>query len=274
MPEMKVHANGIDFNVLVEGREDGLPVLLLHGFPDSLKLWRHLVPYLVRAGYRVIAMDQRGFGLTDAPAATDAYLVGEIVNDAAAVVSELGVREKIRLVGHDWGALIGWQFCFQHPSWVDRYVAVSVGHPLAFRRAGFEQKCKSWYVLAFQFRGIAEYCLKFNNWVLFRALCKNHPELVNWISDLSRPGRLTAALNWYRANFMGFLAAKNIPNCKVRTLGVYSPGDIALTEKQMLDSVNFMDAEWRYRRVERCGHWIPLEQPQELAEHILDWFKD
>jgi len=255
--------------VLVEG--EGEPVLLLHGFPDSLKIWRHVAEHLLKQNYKVITLDQRGYGESDAPAHVSAYKAENIVEDAAALLKELGYSSGVKLIGHDWGAFIGWMLCLKHPELIDRYAAVSVGHPLAYRHAGWEQKRKAWYILAFQLPLYPEARIKANNWAMFRKM--NAKEAENWIADLSREGRLTAALNWYRANFFGLLAGE-FKKCKVPTLGVYSFGDFALTEKQMTDSANYMDAPWRYATIENSSHWIPLDQPERLAQICADWFKE
>lgn len=269
MPSTIIQANGLNFNVLVEGQ--GAPVLLLHGFPDSLKLWRHVIPQLVQAGYKVIAYDQRGYGESDAPSEVSAYRVESIIADAVAILKSLGYSSGVKLVGHDWGAVIGWLLCIQHPELIEKYVAVSVGHPLAYRHAGWEQKRKGWYVLAFQIPGYPEKRIAGNNWAAIYKMTGKASEAENWIKDLSRPGRLSAAINWYRANFSRLLFGKPGKN-KVPTLGVYSSGDLALTEKQMTDSANYMDATWQYARIEGSSHWIPLDKPDELVQSIIPWF--
>lgn len=266
-----IQANGLNFNLCSLG--SGPPVLLLHGFPDSSKLWRHVMEPLAAKGYRVIAYDQRGFGDSDAPPGESDYALDLIVSDAVAIIRQLGISEPIYIVGHDWGACVGWLFCLQHPALVKKFVAVSVGHPVAFKHAGLQQKLRSWYVFFFQLRGIAERELSKNDWAAFRRMAKGYPELTNWIADLSRPGRLTAALNWYRANFMLFLTSK-FGKCKVPTLGVHSPQDVALTVKQMTDSAKYMDAAWKYVSIDHSSHWIPLDQPDILLSEISDWFRN
>jgi pimeloyl-ACP methyl ester carboxylesterase len=124
--------NGIEMHVVTAG--SGPDVLLLHGFPDSHELWRHQIPALVAAGFRVIAPDLRGFGLTEIPkGGVAAYRVENLVADVVALLDVLGV-EKVRLVAHDWGAVIGWLTAIKHPDRIDRYVAISVGHPTAYAR--------------------------------------------------------------------------------------------------------------------------------------------
>lgn len=270
----RIKVNGINLNVYDEG--DGPPILLLHGFPDNALLWRRVIPHLVQSGYRAIAYDQRGFGESDAPVQVEAYGIENIVSDAIELMRVLNVDSKIRLVGHDWGSLIGWHLSLMSPELVERYVTVTVGHPLAFRRAGIRQKIRSWYVIAFQIPGLAEWMFSAGNFHLLRSTTKRsfspgQFDVERWISDLSRPGRLTAGINWYRANFARFLAA-DFPRGTVPTLGIHTENDVALTVKQMTDSKRYMDAQWRCVMIANTSHWIPLEQPEELAAHIIDWF--
>ena len=268
---MIISANGIQLNVEVTG--EGPPVLLLHGFPDSLRMWDEVTPQLVSAGFQVIAFDQRGFGQSYAPQAVSDYKVRTIVEDAIGLLERLAINEKVRLIGHDWGALIGWKLAIEHPHLIESFIAISVGHPNSYRTAGFEQKKKGWYVLAFQLRGIAELMMSANNFGRLRKLSSNQKETERWITDLSRKGRLTAALNWYRANFSELLMAP-ISDCMVPVMGVFSTGDVALTEEQMTNSKKYVQNFWRYERVENCGHWIPTEEPDLLSQLIIDWFNN
>jgi pimeloyl-ACP methyl ester carboxylesterase len=91
------------------------------------------------------------------------------------------------------------------------------------------------------------------------------------VKDMSRPGRLTAGLNWYRANLRRVLFG-SWEACAVPTLGVWSSGDHFLAEDQMRDSQQRMKAPWQYERIEHAGHWLPLEQPERVAELALRWF--
>lgn len=268
-----IEVNNISINVVVAG--EGPPVLFLHGFPDSLHLWDEMLPLFVAAGHKVIAYDQRGFGLSDAPSAESAYKVDAIIDDAIGVLSALNISEKVIVVGHDWGSVIGWLFAIRHPELVECLVAISVGHPTAYRNSGWEQKIKGWYIWMFLCRGLGEFLISRDNFRSFRKMGSRHPRpgdrenTDRRVRDLSRPGRLTAGLNWYRANARDLFLSKT-GNCTVSTLGIYGP-DIALTAEQMINSRNYVDAPWRYVEMTDCTHWIPLDKPKELAEVILDW---
>lgn len=270
MDSLTVNSNGVNLSVHVDGA--GPTIMLLHGFPDTHQLWHKIAPQLVASGFRVVIFDQRGYGESDAPSDVSAYTIDLIASDAIAVLKTLGITEKVKLVGHDWGAFIGWFLCLSSPELFDAFVAVSVGHPLAYRHAGPAQWLKGWYIIMFQIPGLAEWLFSAGNFRAIRDLSEEPEERASRYDAFSRKGRLTAALNWYRANF-STLGTRAFGACTVPTLGVYSAGDVALIEKQMVDSAKYMKAPWKYVRIENSTHWIPLDQPEILGSAIIDWFR-
>src|SRR5438309_4949450 len=147
---MKVHVNELDLNVVDEGT--GRPVVLLHGWPESSRLWSAQVPPLAAAGYRAIAPDLRGFGQSDRPEGVGHYAGAHAVIDVIQLLDSLGI-ERAHVVGHDFGAALAWAIAAFFPDRVDHLVVMSVGHPWASRGAGLRQREKSWYTLLFQFEG-------------------------------------------------------------------------------------------------------------------------
>lgn len=268
-PTHWIDVNGIRLNVLIAG--EGPAVLLVHGFPDCLDVWRRQVPALVAAGYRVIAPDLRGCGQSEAPAGRASYRAEQLVADLAALLDGLGVA-KVRLVGHDWGALIGWLFCLAHPGRVDRYVALSVGHPGAYASGSLEQKLKGWYVLFLQLRGLAEWLLRRRDWWLFRTVLAFPAETNAVIERLSRPGRLTAAINYYRAN-LRLMIRRRWSKLRVPVMGIWSDGDKFLAESQMLASRNWVDAPFRYERIDGANHWLQLTAAERVNALLLDYLR-
>src|SRR5918998_2587351 len=192
---MRIQNNGISLKVVVEG--EGPTVLLLHGFPDSSRLWRHQISALVQAGYRVIAPDLRGFGESDRPQNVQAYGMPLLVGDVLDVLDAVGAT-RATVVGHDWGAVLGWTLAAFMPERVERLVAPTVGHPSGLFADPITQRERSWYILFFQFEGLAEEVLRRNNWRLARMFMTTHPDLDQTLADLDRPGALTAGLNYYR----------------------------------------------------------------------------
>jgi pimeloyl-ACP methyl ester carboxylesterase len=262
-----------DVTLVVDDQGSGAPVLLLHGWPDAGRLWRHQVDALGAAGFRTLAPDLRGFGRSDRPEGVEAYGLPVLVADVLGVLDHLGI-ERASLVGHDWGAALAWVLTTLAPDRVESLVALSVGHPGSFGSAGLVQREKSWYMLLFQFDGVAEEWLSKDDWRNFREW-SSHPDAESSIADLSRPGALTASLNWYRANVPPeSLVAEplELPPVPVPTMGVWSTGDMALTEAQMTGSAAFVaDGRWRYERVEGAGHWMQLEAPDRVNELLLDF---
>jgi pimeloyl-ACP methyl ester carboxylesterase len=266
----KVHFDGIALNVQQAG--DGPAVVLLHGFPDSLHLWRGVASRLRSAGFRVIAVDQRGFGASDAPAGRQHYGIDRLLRDVPAVLDALGVEGAVHVMGHDWGAAVTWCLATTRPDRVRSAVAISVGHPREYALGGLEQKRKGLYTLGWQFPGLAEHWLTANDWARLKHWLRDHPDAESCLRDLARPGRLTAGLNWYRANLLSVLG-RSWPQCPVPMLGIWSSDDHCLAEDQMARSARRMAAPWRYERIDGAGHWLPLEQPQRIADLATEWFK-
>lgn len=263
----RIRVNGIEMNVLVTGQ--GPDVLLVHGYPDSHHVWRRQVPALVAAGYRVIAPDTRGCGDTEISPRAQDYRIDNLVVDLLALLDALEIR-TVRLVAHDWGAGVCWPLVIRHPARVDRYVALSTGHPMAYRRGGLEQKLKGYYTMLFQLPWLPELLLRSFNWFVFRAMTRYDEEQPEWQRQQSRPGRLTAGLNYYRANPRVFIAGHD-DNAAVPVMGVWSSGDRFLAEGQMRDSARFVDAPFRYERIEGANHWLQLSGAEQFNRVLLDY---
>lgn len=258
----------VDIHVRDDG--DGTPVLMVHGWPDTGELWRHQTDALVREGFRVLRPDLRGLGKSSKPLDPAQYRARELVGDLVQVLDERGI-DRVHLVGHDWGAAVSWVAAATRPDRIASLTALSVGHPAAFRRAGLVQREKSWYMLLFQFPEIAEQWLSDDDFRRLRSW-SGHPDIEEVVDRFRDPGALTASLNLYRAMASPqTLVAKgpDLPNVGCSTMGIWSAGDMALTEKQMTGSSEFVDGPWRYERVEGAGHWMQLEKPDEVTTLLL-----
>lgn len=267
---MRAYSDGVGIEYEVTG--EGSPVVLLHGFPDSGRLWRHQVAALAQAGFAVIVPDLRGYGRSDKPAAPQAYSMRLLVGDVLAVMDDAGVP-RAHVVGHDWGAAIAWVLAARASAHVERLVTLSVGHPATIRTRGYEQYEKSWYILLFLFAGVAEEWLSANHWTNFRKWAR-HPDSEQVIQDLEANGSLTPGLNYYRANVSPRSYVHpdpGLPPIQAPTMGVWSSGDLALTEAQMIDSAAGVAGPWRYERLDGPGHWMQLEAPGEVNRLLLDF---
>ena len=267
----RIAGDGVELAVLDEG--EGHPVLLLHGFPDSSRLWRHQVAALSAAGMRAIVPDLRGFGESDKPAAVEEYAIARSVADMVAILDALAI-DRAHVVGHDFGAVVAWVLAALLPERVDHLVAMSVGHPATGRLRTMEDREKAWYQLLFQFPDVAEPLLQRDDWKLFREWLREDGDVEQYLDDLSRPGALTAGLNWYRANLAPQLELQlrtPPPAVAAPTLGLWSSGDNYLTEHRMIRSREHVIGPWRYERIEGASHWMQLDAPDRVNELLLEF---
>jgi pimeloyl-ACP methyl ester carboxylesterase len=260
--------NGLRMHVVSAGR--GPPVLLLHGFPDTHIVWRKQMGPLSDAGFQVIAPDLRGYGQTDAPKSLHAYALEHLRADVLALLDALAI-DKVLLVGHDWGAFIGWLLCMQHPSRIERFVTLSTGHPAAIVHAGIGQAVRLSYLLGFLVPGVTETALRMGNWFFVRQFTRDRTQIGHWRRNLRPPGRLTAALNYYRAN-IGVGLRRYWPAVTLPVMGIWSDGDPVLGERQMHGSGRYVQAEFRYERIDGADHWMQLTAPDKLTTLLLDYF--
>ncbi len=156
--ERTVHTNGVNLRVLEAG--EGLPVVLAHGFPELAYSWRHQIPALAEAGYRVIAPDQRGYGGSDAPEAIEDYDIIHLTDDLLGILDAEGIERAV-FVGHDWGSMVVWSMAQLHPERVAGVVGMSVpfnrrspAPPLQLMRNLFGDNF--FYMLYFQEPGVAD----------------------------------------------------------------------------------------------------------------------
>jgi pimeloyl-ACP methyl ester carboxylesterase len=265
-----VEVNGISLHVEEDG--SGTPVLLLHGWPDSAYVWRNQIPFLTRHGFRTIAPDMRGFGQSSRPAEAAEYALRKSVGDMIGLLDALEL-DSAHVVGHDWGAAVAWGTAMAHPDRIEKLVVLSVGHPGVPK--SLRQDEMAWYQLFFQFEGIAEANLAYDDWAWLRRFLRGAGDQERYEQDLSRPGALTASLNWYRANLAPKMPGPSpeLPLVLVPTLGIWSTNDHYLDGERMQKSGEYVKGPWRYEEIEGASHWIPLEAPDLLNSLLLEWLQ-
>lgn len=144
--------NNITLHAVTAGDSDVPLVVLLHGFPEFWYQWRHYVEPFVDAGYRVIVPDQRGYNHSDKPDGVRAYRISELSGDIVDLIATED-HETAHVVGHDWGAAVGWDLALRHPDTVDQLGIINVPHPAVFKQVltpNLTQLRKSWYMFFFQ----------------------------------------------------------------------------------------------------------------------------
>lgn len=259
---------------------EGPAVVLLHGFPDTRRLWRFQVPALVEAGFRVIAPDLRGFGDAPKPQDVEGYRLPEIVQtDAVGLFDAFGV-ESAHVVSHDWGAQVGWQLAATRPDRVESLTALTAG-PLG--NSGFasaEQMRDLWHLYYFQFEGAAEANLTVDDWALFRDWCVGGDDVDRYVERLSEPGALTAALNWYRANAKPVEPAElpaDPPLVTCPVMGVLAEDDAYLNAPQLRHATERIDrteGSWRYETVPEASHWLTVDRPQAVNRLLVEFLPE
>jgi epoxide hydrolase 4 len=263
---------GVKLHVVEAGPEDGPLVVLLHGFPDSWMAWRHQLPFLAGLGFRVMAPDQRGYGLSDRPAALSAYRFDALVADVRALVRGTG-RSRAVIVGHDWGGAVAWRFAMDHPELVEKLVILDAPHPVAFERelkTNLRQLSMSWYIAFFQLPALPEALLgyqpAFTSRFFFRknAFVKDaytDEELDFLACSQSQEGAWTAMIDWYRA------AARLPPGPNAvidrPTLLLWAEEDVSLGVG-LTEGLEKWVPRMERVLVPRAGHFIPHEAKDEV----------
>lgn len=276
-----VPTNGIRLHVVLSGPTDGIPVLLLHGFPEYWGGWRRQIPVLAQAGYRVIVPDQRGYGQSDTPREVAAYALTELVNDVIGLMDALGY-ETVFLAGHDWGAAVAWSAALLHPTRVRKLAILNVPHPavmMHFLRRNPVQMLKSWYIAFFQIPGLADWLLAQNDFALaVRLLIASgkkdtfsYQELEEYKLAWRASGGLTGMIHWYRA-----LARFRLPfppslHLQMPVLLLWGKNDVALSAAMAAESLKFCpQGELVY--FENATHWVQHDEAEAVSAHLTAWF--
>lgn len=274
-----ITANGLRFRTVVEGPPEGDMVLLMHGFPEGSESWAHQQHVLAHAGFLAVAPDLRGYGLTDAPDGVESYTLDHLVADAKALIESFG-RKTAHIAGHDWGAVVAWYFAGTHPEMTATLTALSVGHPAALAaasRADSDQQQRSSYIGLFLQEGKAEHVLAADDYMRLRAMYRFGPNpdaipervVEGYVRSFSRPGRLTAGLNYYRANLKtgggAWERLLRMGDITSPTQLLYGDQDPALARRQADETAAHVKGRFHLQVLEGAGHWLQFERPDEVG---------
>jgi pimeloyl-ACP methyl ester carboxylesterase len=276
-----VHANGLDFHVAVAGSGEKL-ALCLHGFPESCFSWRHQMPMLAQLGFTVWAPDLRGYGKTSRPLGVPAYSMDNLREDVAALIEASGAKATV-LVGHDWGALIAWDYAMFGRVPISRLIIMNVPHP-ALAQQGLrtlKQLAKSWYIFFFQLPRVPEWALARNGYAAiaqaFRGMAVDKSrfprEVLRVYQDAAaQPGALTAMLNYYRALVRGLRAnrRRGTPRIEVPTLMLWGEVDAALGKELTYGTDRYV-SDLTLRYLPNVSHWVQQEAPETVNQMMAAW---
>lgn len=276
----RVDCGRISLSIAEEGAGD--PVILLHGFPELNHSWRHQLPALAASGYHAVAPDLRGYGESDAPPEVSDYALPNLVGDIVGLLDALGV-ERAHMVGHDWGGSIAWVMAARMPERLRSLVILNSPHPVASAEARRipDQQRKSWYMLLFQFPEVAEQWLAADDFANLRQFVfdtappETFPDADRRVfcEALARPGRLTAALNYYRANIPAeswLRPPPDLPPITVPTTILWGDADAYMSDLLLERSMTKVDGPLTVERLPGVSHWIQQEAPGRVSDLLLD----
>lgn len=271
----QIKVGDLEFDCRVSGEENNELIILLHGFPETSFMWIHLMDKLSNLGYFCLAPDMRGYSQKACPKGVKNYTVTKLSEDILHIANAVKA-EKFHLIGHDWGAAIGWNIVFQNPGRIISWTALSVPHSRAFGKAiktDKEQKKKSRYIGWFLLPIIPEIIIRRNNFEKFRKLWKHSSaeELKNYFEVFERKRTLTAALNYYRANFRGG-KRQVIGNISTPTLFIWGKNDLAVGIAAVENNHKYMKGDYTFLTLDG-GHWLIQTNYQEVETAIIGHIK-
>ena len=271
----------VGLHAVAAGPEDGLVVVLLHGFPEFWYSWHKQIEPLAAAGFRVIVPDQRGYNFSSKPAGVPAYALTELVSDVIAIADQLG-REKIFLAGHDWGAAVAWSAALLHPQRIAKLAVLNVPHPSVMRkflRTRPRQLLRSWYMFFFQLPWLPEALFSaFNFRAGSRSLLRSSragtfsaEAFDQYRAAWSQPGALTAMINWYRALFRTRIKFQN-KTVRVPTRILWGERDDFLLTEMAHESLRYCTSAELFTFA-NATHWLQHEEPARVSELLIDFFR-
>jgi pimeloyl-ACP methyl ester carboxylesterase len=262
-------SGGVRIHYVTSGK--GPLVVLIHGFPDFWYTWRAQMPELAK-GHQVVAIDQRGYNLSDKPDGVESYALDKLVGDVAAVIKHFG-REQAVVVGHDWGGVVAWALAMRRPEMVDRLVILNLPHPRGLSRElanNPAQQKASRYARDFQKPDAA---------------ARINPErLASWVSDAEARkvyveafarSSVEGMLNYYKANFprepYREVPAGDPPRVKCPVLMIHGLEDAALLPGALNDTWEWIDAELTLVTIPKAGHFVQQDAAERVTRIMAGW---
>ena len=283
---------GVELDVAVAGLPTNPPIILLHGFPESHRTWRHQIADLAEDHF-VLAPDQRGFARSSKPEGVTNYTPDKPVADMIALADRFDLK-RFTLVGHDWGGAIAWMAALNHPDRVARLIIINAPHPFIFQRSMFDdmaQREASQYIRAFRNTDLEKHIDSIGLSAFFDGSFMRHTDFEKvkdekpvYLEQWGQPGAMTAMLNWYRASTLLVPAMDETPErpafldgpfppLKVPTLVIWGLGDKALLPVQ-LEGLEALVPDLTLEKLEGVGHFAPWEAPEKVTGAMREWLAD
>lgn len=283
---------GVELDVAVAGHPTNPPIILLHGFPESHRTWRHQIADLAHDHF-VLAPDQRGFARSSKPEGVENYTPDKPVADMIALADRFDIQ-RFTLVGHDWGGAIAWMAALNHPNRVGRLIIINAPHPFIFQKSLFDdmaQREASQYIRAFRNTDLEKHIDSIGLSAFFDGSFMRHTDFEKvkdekpiYLEQWGQPGAMTAMLNWYRASAVQVPAMDETPErpafldghfppLKMPTLVIWGLGDKALLPVQ-LEGLEGLVPDLTLKTLEGVGHFAPWEAPEKVTGAMREWLAD
>lgn len=276
-PKVRLH-------VVEAGPVEGPPVILLHGFPEYWYGWRHQIPALARAGYRIIVPDQRGYHRSDKPTRVSAYRLRHLIDDVRVLINETQYP-RADVIGHDWGAMVAWTLAACSPDSVRRLGILNVPHPhvmLQTLKTDPAQRIRSLYAAFFQLPRVPEWTLTYGDCALLTMLLRmssqpgtfSASELLRYRASWRQPGSVRSMLNWYRAAFRSS-DLRTMPADPIRppTLVIWGKRDVALKASMAPASIARC-TNGRLVMLPDATHWVQHDAVERVNSELLTFLSD
>lgn len=277
------YVNGVRLHYAEAGT--GELVIFLHGFPEFWYSWRHQLDALA-PHFHVVAPDLRGYNLSDKPGNVEDYRMDVLVADVIGLIDHFGARQAA-IVGHDWGAGVSWAVAQKHPDRVSKLIVMQVPPAAVWRKnMSLRQLLRSWYMFFFQLPRLPEWMISRNQFAGLARVFKEKVSRRDTFSDadiaayreaLRKPGAVTAAVNYYRANVFRVMrggqrsrTVSKLDNLiRVPTLFIFGEQDSAILPETVKGVGNFIGAPYRELRIPDSSHWVQNEAPEEVNAALL-----
>ena len=277
-----LETNKVRLHVVQAGNPLGKPVFLLHGFPEFWYGWRHQIPALSNAGFRVIVPDQRGYNLSDHPPGVEAYRIDELGRDIVGLMDHFGY-DQVDLTGHDWGAGVAWWISIHFPNRIKHLAILNVPHPRVLWetiRKSPRQMLKSWYIFFFQIPGLIDWLMRLNDFSgavnLLRASGKpttfSAEDFLEYRKAWTNSGGLTGMINWYRALFHRPIPVTMDDKVHCPTLVLWGKRDVALSPEMAENSIKMCD-NGKLIFFNNASHWVQHDEAAAVNQELIKFIK-
>jgi epoxide hydrolase 4 len=264
-------SNGVKIHYVALGK--GPLIVMIHGFPDFWYTWRDQMEAL-SGRYRVVAVDQRGYDLSDRPSGVEQYAMPLLVGDIGAVIKAEG-RSSAVIVGHDWGGAVAWTLAMTHPEWTQALIILNLPHPTGIQRElknNPQQRKNSEYAFNFQKPGAEKNLTaeRLAGWV------KDDAARAHYIEAFNRSD-FEAMLNYYRANYPRPDAAPDttapapLPKVSVSVLEFHGLGDQALLPGALSGTWELVDKDFTLVTIPGAGHFVQQDASALVTSTMSDW---